>query len=54
MLLVAAGIIPVAAMSGSGLYLLARQQRVQVERVGLEFARALATGVDAELRSWPF
>ena len=51
LLLVAAGIIPLTAMSGAGLYLLARQQRIQVERVGLELARALATGVDAELRS---
>jgi signal transduction histidine kinase/ActR/RegA family two-component response regulator len=49
--LVTAGIIPVAAMSGVGLLLLAGQQRVQVERIGLELARALATGVDAELRS---
>jgi hypothetical protein len=38
-------------MSGVGLYLLLQQQRVQGERVSLELARALATGVDAELRS---
>jgi hypothetical protein len=46
LLLVAAGIIPLTAMSGAGLYLLARQQKIQVERVGLELARALATGVE--------
>src|SRR5207249_10449533 len=34
-----------------GFYLLLRQQQVQAERVGLELARALATAVDAELRS---
>ena len=44
------GIVPVAAISGLGLYALLHQQRSQVERVGLEFARALATAVDAELR----
>src|SRR5262249_8964904 len=49
--LAAAGIVPIAAMSAIGLYLLLQQQRVQAERVGLELARALATGVDAELRS---
>jgi hypothetical protein len=47
--LVAAGIIPIAAMSGVGLFLLAHQQRGQLERVGLELARALATGVEGEL-----
>ena len=50
-LLAAVGIIPIAAMSGVGLYLLGHQQRIQAERVGLELARALATGVDAEVRS---
>ena len=38
-------------MSGIGLYALAQQQRSQAERIGLELARALATAVDAELRS---
>ena len=38
-------------MSGIGLYALAQQQRIQAERIGLELARALATAVDAELRS---
>src|SRR5262245_58405212 len=38
-------------MSGFALYALAQQQRVQAERVGLEFARAIATAVDAQLRS---
>jgi len=49
--LAAAGIVPIAAMSAIGFYLLLRQQQVQAERVGLELARALATAVDAELRS---
>jgi signal transduction histidine kinase/CheY-like chemotaxis protein len=49
-LLVVAGMLPVAAMSGIGLLALEHQQRKQVERVGLELARALATAVDAELR----
>ena len=47
----AAGLVPVVIMSGVGLYVLARQQRTQAERIGLELARALATAVDAELRS---
>jgi signal transduction histidine kinase/ActR/RegA family two-component response regulator len=50
-LLAGVGIVPLAIMSGIGLYALAQQQRVQAERVGLELARAVATAVDAELRS---
>ena len=50
-MLAAAGIIPLAVMSGIGLYGLAQRQRTQAESIGLELARALATGVDAELRS---
>jgi len=50
-LLAAAGLVPVVIMSGLGLYALARQQQTQAERIGLELARALATAVDAELRS---
>ena len=50
LVLVAAGILPLALMSGLGLYVLARQQRAQIERVGVELARAVATTVDAELR----
>jgi signal transduction histidine kinase len=46
-----AGVLPLAIMSGIGLYALARQQRVQAERAGLELARAVASSVDAELRS---
>jgi signal transduction histidine kinase len=38
-------------MSGIGLHVLRQQHRVQAERVGLELARAVATAVDAELRS---
>jgi len=49
-LLAAAGILPLAFMSGLGLYALAQQQREQTERASLELARALATAVDAELR----
>ena len=50
-LLAAAGIVPLLVMSGIGLFALAQQQRIQAERIGLELARALATAVDAELRS---
>ncbi len=49
-LLAAAGILPLALMSGIGLYALAQQQRAQTERASLELARALASAVDAELR----
>jgi HAMP domain-containing protein len=49
--LVAAGILPLAAMSGLGLYALVQQQRGQTERASLELARALATAVDGELQS---
>jgi signal transduction histidine kinase/ActR/RegA family two-component response regulator len=50
-LLAAAGILPLALMAGIGLYVLAQQQRTQVERVGLELARAMASAVDGELQS---
>jgi signal transduction histidine kinase/ActR/RegA family two-component response regulator len=50
LLLAAVGIAPLVVMSGIGLAALARQQRVQAERIGLELARALATAVDGELR----
>ena len=46
-----AGIVPLALMSGIGLRVLAQRHGVQTEPVGLEFARAVATAVDAELRS---
>jgi hypothetical protein len=51
LLLTGAAIVPLAVMSGVGLYALAQQQRVQAERVGLELARAVANAVDAELRN---
>ena len=51
LLLAGVGIVPLAIMAGIGLYALAHQQRVQAERVGIELARAVATAVDAELRS---
>ncbi|MGE5616155.1 MAG: cache domain-containing protein, partial [Bacillota bacterium] len=50
LLLVAAGIVPVAVMSAVALVALFVQQRQQAERAALEIARALATAVDAELR----
>jgi signal transduction histidine kinase len=50
-LLAAVGILPMAIVSGIGLYVLAEQQRTQVGRVGLELTRAVATAIDAELRS---
>ena len=49
--LTAAGILPLAVMAGISLYALQRQQREQVERVGVELARSVANAVDAELRS---
>jgi hypothetical protein len=50
-LLAAVAIVPLALVSGIGLYLLSVQQRAQVERVSLELARVVTTAVDAELRS---
>src|SRR5258706_1319183 len=49
-LLAVAGILPLAALSGFGLFALIHQQRIQSERTGLDVARALATATDAELR----
>jgi signal transduction histidine kinase len=49
-LLVSAGIAPVALMSGIALYAFVSQQSGQAHRAGLEIARALATAVDAEAR----
>jgi signal transduction histidine kinase/ActR/RegA family two-component response regulator len=51
LLLALAAILPLMVMAGFGLYALVQQQRRQLQRVGLELARALATAVDAELRS---
>jgi signal transduction histidine kinase/ActR/RegA family two-component response regulator len=48
--LVAAGLLPLALISGAGLFSLVEQQRAQADRTGLEIARALATAVNAELR----
>lgn len=48
-LLALVAILPLTVIVGVGLYALLHQQRAQVQRVGLEFARALATAVDAEL-----
>src|SRR5688572_15014751 len=49
LLLVAAGILPLAAMAGLALLALWEGQRRQAERSGIEVTRALATAVDAEL-----
>jgi len=49
-LLAVVGLLPLAALSGIGLFALINQQRAQAERVGLDVARALATAVDSELR----
>jgi hypothetical protein len=51
LVLAVAGILPLAIISGVGLYLLADQHHRQAERVGRELARAMATAVDAELGS---
>ena len=50
LLLVAAGIAPVALVSGLALLYFYDQQREQAQRGGVEITRALATAVDAELR----
>ncbi|MCM5678147.1 ATP-binding protein [Schlegelella sp. S2-27] len=50
LVLAAAGILPLALMSGLGLLALAQQQREQAGRAGLSLTRAMATAVDAELR----
>jgi signal transduction histidine kinase/ActR/RegA family two-component response regulator len=49
LLLVAAGVVPLAAMAGISLLVLTQQQRLQAEQAGREVTRALATAVDAEL-----
>ena len=49
LILLAAAIVPLATMAGLAMRELAREQREQVERSGLEITRALATAVDAEL-----
>ncbi len=50
LLLVAAGLLPLAITSGIALYVLYVQQRDEAERTGLEVARALSITVDAEIR----
>ncbi|HUQ74395.1 MAG TPA: cache domain-containing protein, partial [Burkholderiales bacterium] len=47
--LAAAGILPLAIVSGIGLLALMHQQRQQAERAGIELTRALSIAVDAEL-----
>lgn len=48
-LLAAVAIVPLVVTSSIGLSILATQQAKQAESAGLEIARALLTGVDAEL-----
>jgi signal transduction histidine kinase/ActR/RegA family two-component response regulator len=48
-LLAAAAIVPLAAAAGIALLALAKEQRAQGERAGVELSRALGTAVDAEL-----
>jgi signal transduction histidine kinase len=48
-LIAVAAIVPLAAMAALGLYELAKEQRAQADRAGIEITRALVTGVDAEL-----
>ncbi len=50
LLLVAAAILPIAAMTGLALAALWEQQRGQAERLGLDITRALASAADSELR----
>src|SRR4051812_38639694 len=50
LLLAAVAILPLALMSGVALQALLEQQRRQAEQSSLNLARALATGVDTELR----
>ncbi|MES2295914.1 MAG: ATP-binding protein [Pseudomonadota bacterium] len=49
-LLALAGILPLAAMSGVGLFGLVWQQRTQAEQSGQELTRALAIGIESELQ----
>ena len=48
-IVVAAAVLPLAAMSGLALYAGYQQQRHQAERSGLDIARAFSTAIDAEL-----
>ena len=50
-MLTAAGILPVAVMSGIGLYVLAARQRAQAQSVGLELSHSVATAIEAEIGS---
>jgi len=50
LLLVAAGVLPLAATAGIALLAMFEQRREQAERAGIEVTRALGTAVDAELR----
>ena len=50
--LAAAGILPIALMSGLALLALFEQQRSQAARSGLEIARALSIAIDADIKSY--
>jgi hypothetical protein len=43
--LTAAGIMPLAVITGIGLHALAREEGAQAQRVGLELARSVATAI---------
>ena len=49
-LLVAAALLPLAAMAGFAVFAVLQQQRAQAERAGLEITRALAIAIDGELQ----
>jgi len=49
-LLVAAGLLPLAVVSGAALFFMHQQNRESAEKSVLEVARALSTAIDAELR----
>ncbi|HET9763541.1 MAG TPA: cache domain-containing protein, partial [Casimicrobiaceae bacterium] len=49
--LAAAGILPIALMSGLALLALFDQQRTQAARAGQEIARALSIAIDADIQS---
>jgi signal transduction histidine kinase len=49
LILLAAAVLPLAAMAGLALLDRLREQSAQTERAGLEITRAMATAVDAEL-----
>ena len=51
MVLAVAGTLPLAVAAAVGLFVLKQQQDAQTRQVGVELARSIANGVDAEVRS---